>query len=111
MKKAALIIGLVSAQAFAIGAFAQTTKTDPLSLPNSPHLNVAPADAQRTPEDTPKPGKSNAAATSATKADKQMAKQERVAARKNRIAEQNAAPPAGSAASPSGVKSPDSGPK
>ncbi len=111
MKKAALIIGLVSAQAFAIGAFAHAAPTDPLALPNKPHLDLKPGSASQTAEGTTAAPASKAAKAKPTKAEKQAAKKERSAERKQTIAEQNAPPQVGSAASPSGVKSPDSGPK
>lgn len=113
MKKAALIIGLVTAQAFAIGAFAQTTPTDPLALPNKPHLDVKPSPASMTAEGTAVASPKTAKPAPVVQSDKKMAKKERIAAREQR-AKDGKASVSGSATSPlypNAVGSPSTGPK
>ena len=113
MKKAALIIGLVTAQAFAIGAFAQTTPTDPLALPNKPHLNVKPGPASTTAEGTAVADPKTAKPAVAGQPAKKMSKQERKDAREQREKDAKASP-GGRATSPlypNAVGSASTGPK
>lgn len=115
MKKAALIIGLVTAQAFAIGAFAQAAPPDPLALPNKPHLDVKPGPGSQTAEGTTAaaPGPKAVKPKPPTKAEKAAAKKERIAARETRAADRKVSA-SGSATSPlypNAVGSPSTGPK
>lgn len=99
MKNAALVIGLVTAQAFAIGAFAQTTPTDPLALPNKPYLDLKPGAASTTAEGTTVTSPNQAKTPPVAQANKKMTAKERKEAREPR-AEERKAKASGTAISP-----------